>query len=316
MQRTKMVNEARPRRGVQVVQPIATGRVRMIALIAGLLLAVLSGATGFLLTTNNSAAGSLWQHSFLPLVAVVSALNAIGFVFPSSASKVLDKKRQQAARYNMTVGAWERALAHTRPGVPDLPASLTIARERSWPATLASAIIGSAIAGIAGKIVYDNWMQTLPLVQQGMPLFWIIVNTCVNAAFFLSIVIILLYSLISSPRQQLTATHEGLYCRLGRRTGFIPWQQANLFAVIDQIEKRGQQPALIYELASKDTIIRWPSTNTPVYVDWRKGLVMHVFLSGSLIRRSPAVAFEFEQQIQMLNIIVNERSGLPLYDLR
>lgn len=315
MQRTKMVTEARPRRDVQVVQPIATGRVRIIALIIGLL-AVLLGAAGALLTTNNSAAGSLWQHSFLPFVAVISALNAIGSVFPPSASKVLDKKRQQAARYNMTVGAWDRALAHTRPGVPDLPDSLAIARERSWPATLTLAITGSVIAGILGKIVYDNWMQTLPLVQQGTPLFWIIVNTCVNAALFLSMVIMLLHSLISSPRQQITATHEGLYCRLGHRTSFIPWQQANLFAVTDQIEKRGQQPTLIYELASKDTIIRWPSTSTPVSMNWRKDLVMHVFLSGGLIRRSPAVASEFEQQIQMLNVIVIERSGLPLYDLR
>jgi hypothetical protein len=197
-----------------------------------------------------------------------------------------------------------------------LPDVFTLASERNWPATLIAALVNSLLAIIIGAGVYGNWVETFPLVQHGAPLFWVILNTGVNFVLSLGVVSACLTWLIFSPRQQISATREGLFCRLGWRTSFMPWQQASLFAVIGQVARRGQQPVLIYELASKDTIIRWPSSNRSVSAYWRKNLLTHLALSRGLVRRPPAEACAFAQQVEMLNIIVAERSGLALYDLR
>jgi hypothetical protein len=321
MQQTKTTTEARPRRSVQVVPSVPSRRARLTVLIGSLLL-LLFVSIRFTIAWNNIAdyqvapwVENIWHYSLLSALAPLALILALGYLLPTSSSRELEQKRQQAARYNMTVGAWERALARPRPDLPALPDSFTLASERNWSATL---ILGGAegiLMLVVGAVVYAEWHDTLPLVQQGAPLFWVLLNTAVNIALFLGALAFCLVTLIFSPRQRITATSEGLFCRRGYRTSFIPWQDAQLFAVIGQPGKRGQPPVLIYELASKETVIRWSSSNRAIKANWRAHSLAHLAFSGRLVRRSPLAACSFEQQIQALNIIVAERSGLPLYDL-
>ncbi|HEX7734030.1 MAG TPA: hypothetical protein VF458_04185, partial [Ktedonobacteraceae bacterium] len=73
-----------------------------------------------------------------------------------------------------------------------------------------------------------------------------------------------------------------------------------------------RKPVFFYELASKDTVIRWPSMNKRVNRSSLTDTPSSVTLLGHGIRPSDL----FPQQARYLNIIVAERTGLQLYDLR
>lgn len=320
MQETQTTSEERPQRAMQVVlgEPalhkrywILCSSVIMLLLLATVIFISFGSAIG-----NNPLPGYtiLWEHSLPGIVSLFYIPNAAIYVFPLKPWRTLNQRRQQAARYNLTVGA--RAVARPQPDAPALPTSFIIATEHSWPVTIISTIGYIFILYIIGIEIYSNWQETPQIIQQGVPVALVALNNYLNLAILLCIAASCLISLIFAPQQQLIATRDGLTCRRGYRTSFIPWQQARLFAIIGQADMGKQEPAIFYELASQDTAIRWPSTNKFVKRALRTSVPTGVQSFPMSFRQSDLATSLFMQRVQFLNIIIAERTELPLYDLR
>lgn len=322
MQETQTISEERPQRAAQVVPIEPSLRKRYWILFLGIIMLPLLAAIFFLafnsLDGNNLLAGYmlLWQHSLPGTAPLPYLAYSATYVLPFGRWKTLDKRRQQAARYNMTVGAWARAVARPQPDAPALPDAFAISTEHSWPATIFFALISILILYVISVVAYSGWQATSQIIQQGVPVILVILNNCLNFALLLCGAAGAFISLVFAPRQQLIATGDGLTCHQGYRTSFIPWQQAQLFAIIAQANTNKKRPvALFYELASQDTSIRWPSTNTSVKRN-RAIIPANISLFHMCSRYSGSTIAPFTEQVLFLNIIIAERTGLPLYDLR
>lgn len=113
-------------------------------------------------------------------------------------------------------------------------------------------------------------------------------------------------AIILAPRQHLLADEDGLYCYLGLRATYIPWHEARLFSVI--AEERG---ILVYELASEINFIRWS------YTLMKDGFPYATFGSAPCkIVQADTSEDEYRRRIRILTVLVAERTGLPLVDLR
>ena len=321
MQETKTISEERPQQAAQVVPIEPSLRKRYWILLSAVIMFLFTIAALFL--SFNSLNGNIplygyiiiWNHSLPGGVSLFYIVFSAIYVFPLKPWRTLNQRRQQAARYNMTVGAWARAIARPQSDAPALPDSFVVSTKRSWPITILSAIGYIFILYIIGIEIYSNWQETPQIVQQGVPITLANLNNYLNLAILLCMAAGFLISLIFAPKQQLIATRDGLLCRQGYRTSFIPWQQAQLFAIIGQANISKKELAIFYELASQDTSIRWPSTNKSVNRSWNTSVPTGVQSFPASFRQSEPTTAPFTQQIQFLNIIIAERTGLPLYDL-
>jgi hypothetical protein len=308
MQEAETISDERPRRAAQVVplEPSLRNRRRNFVILA--FLTVLTIVNIRLVFETE-----LLRDSFFNSVALCSIFCLLISLFSRSHWSKLNQRRQQAARYNLAVGVRARA---TTPDLPALPDSFAIDIRPRWFAIYALVLCSGLFFVLIMALTYSYGQDMFQSTQHGVPMALVVLEISLNIATLLFATTIMLITFVRAPyRQQLIATSEGLTCRRGLRTNFIPWQQACLFAIIGQASTGKQESLLFYELASRDTVIRWPSayrfvnqgwgTTVPNAVTWRYGL-----LAG------PAAVREFPQQIQFLNILVAEYTGLPLYDLR
>jgi hypothetical protein len=127
-----------------------------------------------------------------------------------------------------------------------------------------------------------------------------------NGALYSSPILFTFLAIILTPFQHILADEDGLYCYLGPRATYIPWHEARLFSVI--VEEYG---ILVYELASESSLIRW------FYTLMKGNFPYATFGSAPLkIVQADTSEGEYRQRIRILTVLVAERTGLPLVDLR
>jgi hypothetical protein len=258
-----------------------------------------------------TSSGVSQENSCLHIAGFYYVIFTAAALFALSQWKALDKRRQQAARYLLVTGASRNAVNQPPEGISDLPEIFAIRSRRRWSGTCMLIVLCALLLSVPGIVVYAYWRGSSQAIQQGLPAAFVILQNGLNIVIWLLLLLLVVGMLIFAPRQELIATREGLTCRRGYRLSFIPWSQARLFAVIGQPDSE-HTPAF-YELASQNTLIRWPAhlSRQPVY-----GRPVGVMRFASSLARPEQPSAEFPQQVQFLNIIIAERTGLPLYDLR
>ncbi|MGB8344078.1 MAG: hypothetical protein WCD86_04295 [Ktedonobacteraceae bacterium] len=244
----------------------------------------------------------LWVYSFYPLV----------YIIRGKPWRTLEKKRQQAARYNLTRGLPTQA-AFQR-DCTDVPSHFVLRLHRRWLISWLASITRGLEVMVMLLLFYLIWRNTaLLLIHQKESIALALVQTVLNVAVVLFYAVFAVVTLVFTPRQQLTATQDGLFCRKGYHFSYIPWQQARLFAVIGEMKTKKHHKVIFYELSSEKAVIRWSSLPTP-------GRAWDMPSTAVGITRGLAQAAcsekEYQQQIQTLISIVTTKTGLPLYDLR
>lgn len=158
------------------------------------------------------------------------------------------------------------------------------------------------------------WRDTVSLlIHQQESLVLALLQTVLNVAVVFYALGSAVVTLVFTPRQQVTATRDGLFCRLGYHFSYIPWQQARLFAIIGEKETKKHGRVFFYELSSEQAVIRWTSRPT-LTGPWHMPSTA-VGVAGLLVQADCSEK-EYERRVQTLLAIVEARTGLSLYDLR
>lgn len=155
------------------------------------------------------------------------------------------------------------------------------------------------------RFFYNLQPNLQPFAQQGQ-IGWILLKISINLALYSIPILPAFLAIILAPRQLLLADQDGLYCYLGLHATYIPWHEARLFSVIAE-----EYGVLVYELASEISLIRWSYTlmksNFP-YATFG-------FAPFKLAQGDPSED-EYRRSIRLLTVLVAEKTGLPLIDLR
>ncbi|MGB8344073.1 MAG: hypothetical protein WCD86_04270 [Ktedonobacteraceae bacterium] len=196
----------------------------------------------------------------------------------------------------------------------DIPAQFALRLRRRWLGSWIVSITRGLELVVLVLFLSAFWRDTVSLLMhQQESLVLALLQTVLNVAVVFYALGSAVVTLVFTPRQQVTATRDGLFCRLGYHFSFIPWQQARLFAVIGEKETKKHGGVFFYELASEQTIIRWSSRPTPTG-PWHMPSTA-VGVTGLLVQ-ADCSGQEYEQRVQTLLAIVADRTGLPLCDLR
>ena len=244
----------------------------------------------------------LWLYSFYPIIYVVEG----------KTWRALEKKRQEAARYNLALGL--SAQSAFRRDLSDVPARFAIRLRRRWLATYVLGIAGGLLLVMMAFLLYFCWADTVSMViHQQESIVLALLQTALNITVLLVSIVSLVLDLYFGPRQQLTATQDGLFCRQRYHFRYIPWEQVRLFAVIGEGETKKRRDVYFYEVSSEATVIRWSSL--PMSGRTRETPGATIGVTGWLAQADCSER-AYQQQIQTLIAIVASRTGLPLYDLR
>jgi hypothetical protein len=118
------------------------------------------------------------------------------------------------------------------------------------------------------------------------------------------VLVIALTLLLTSSKEEVTATSYGLIKKNGMTTEQIMWQDARLFA-IDVIPNATKYPyPAAFELTGKEQVVTF---------QW-----VHKYSGGlSFFFAKPLMSYEeYDQQMQILLTIISRQTGLPLCDVR
>lgn len=221
--------------------------------------------------------------------------------------KYLERDRQQAVANHVN---GETAMTFSLPQtLAPLPTTLSVQMRRNWKATW---IAGAFYAPLIGAVLWtfiSTWQVNMQyLAQQGEISTWTLLGSLSFTLVCLWYTVPALSAFLFAPRQRVIATQDGLIGYRGLRLSYIPWQDARLFAAI--AEEHGM---LVYELASRTSIIRWSSKPAWSYGDTYPGNVIGIAPLG--LMQAEHSEEEYCYQIQQLTAMVAARTGLPLYDL-
>jgi hypothetical protein len=225
--------------------------------------------------------------------------------------RTLEQKRQRAARSHLTKGEFITSVFQHDLHVP---ASFTIQLRHRWRTIAVFAMIEGVFLLLAMLFLYWFWQDTLSLVilqQESIGL--ALLQTVLNVFVMLAGIVGDLDLFFFMPRQQLSATQDGLFCRRGYHFSSIPWKHARLFALIGEEEAKKQGNVYYYEVSSEDAVIRWSSL--PIAGSSWKTPSATVGVTAR-VAQPEASEKEYQQDVQTLVWIVALRTGLPLYDLR
>lgn len=243
----------------------------------------------------------LWMYCFYPLFY---------FIYGKPWRK-LEKKRQQVARYNLSKGL-PTQIAGLQ-DYSDFPARFAIRLRRRWLFSWVVSIARGLELVVLVLLLFAFWRDTVSLLMhQQESLVLALLQTILNVVVVFYALGSVVVTLVFTPRQQVTATCDGLLCRLGYHFNYIPWQQARLFAVIGEKETKKHGKVFFYELSSEQAVIRWSSRPTP-RGPWDMPSTA-VGVTKWLVQADCSET-EYEQRVQTLLAIVGTRTCLPLYDL-
>lgn len=244
----------------------------------------------------------LWLYSFYPLVYIVQG----------KPWRVLEKKRQEAARYNLSLSLPTQI--PFRQDFSDVPARFMIRLRRRWLTTWVLAIVGGLYLALIVLFLYASWQDMMSLMlHQQESLILALLLTALNITIVLVSIVSLVITLFFTSRQYLIATRDGLISRLGFHFSYISWEQARLFAVIGEGETKKHRDIFFYELSSEDAVIRWSSLPKR---GGAQGTPSATIGATGWLAQADSSEGKYQQDIQTLISIVAVRTGLPLYDLR
>jgi hypothetical protein len=217
-----------------------------------------------------------------------------------------ERNRQRAARASFSDTSIE-----TYP-LPEmfmpLPPTVVVRMKRSWRVTrIAGYIYAPIVAVILGAGVFSWQIHLNYLLQQREVSGWMLLGTILYILFFCCLLFPIIKAFLFAPRQCLIATQDGLICHRELRFSYIPWYEARLFAVIAK-----EQDKVVYELASRTTIIRWVSQ--PGYIGALPVGIMGISPLGLACAENSIG--EYEWHIRQIVTMVAQCTHLPLYDLR
>ena len=186
------------------------------------------------------------------------------------------------------------------------PTTISIRTRRNWRATGTTVATVTLLWGLTLVKFFYNWQPNLqPFAQQGQ-IGLMLLKIIINLALYSIPILPAFLAITIAPHQLLLTDEDGLFCYLGPRAIYIPWHEARLFSVI--AEERG---ILVYELASDISIIRWSHTLI------KDNFPYATFGSSPLkIVQGDPSEDEYRRSIRLLTVLVAEKTGLPLIDLR
>ncbi len=222
--------------------------------------------------------------------------------------KNLEQDRQQAVKNHFS---GRSTVTFPLPEVfTPLPATMSVRVRRNWLATCIAGVLYALLIGLILWAFISGWQTNIQyLAQQGKISGWTLLGSIFYCLPFCLYILPAITAFIFAPHQQLIATQDGLVCRRGLRFSYIPWYEVRLFAVIAE-----QQGALVYELTSATSIIRWSSKTAGNYGDTFPSATVGIAPLG-LVRAASSTE-EYQWQICLLAAMVAARTNLPLYDLR
>ncbi len=243
----------------------------------------------------------------LSAIFLVTFIN-MSFITPYTKWKwrVRDKKRQQ-----MVENTWSDRSIFPLPEIfTALPTTVSICVRRNWRATRIAGAIYTPLIGIVLLVFCLDWQVNMSyLAQQGEISGWALLGGIFRALLYCLFIFPAISAFILAPRQRLIATQDGLICYRGLRFSYIPWQEASLFAVIEE-----QRDTLVYELSSSTSIIRWSSKPAWNYADIFPAATIGTAPLG-LIQAENSTE-QYQWQVRQLTAMVAAGTGLPLYDVR
>lgn len=297
---------------VRVVAPDPTRRIEINCLIcvvtfAALLteLAFLPGLISNLLEWRMSPLPSEWQMiDDIINGAILIAIGSCFLPFVRQRWKELERNRQQTAT------ALLQGLLPVQFPLPTVvgrvPTTVSIHTRRNLHATGFTIVIVVLIWGFwLIQFFYKLQPNLQPFAQQGQ-IGLMLVKISIHLTLYSIPILFTFLAIILTPRQHIRADQDGLYCYLGPRAAYIPWQEARLFSVIAE-----EYGILVYELASEISFIRWS------YTLMKGGFPYATFGSAPCkIVQADTSEGEYRRRIRILTVLVSERTGLPLVDLR
>lgn len=306
-----------PRKQIRVVAPDPTRRIMCSLLICIGAVFVLATVLNILLPEPPQDV-FLWQPLLLVdgqlsilITLVVFALAAVCY-FPfttRSLSRLKQWKSLESNRQRIATAALEGSLPVEFPlpvVVGPLPSTLSIQMRRDWRGTGIFGMVLALLWGLLFVYFFYGPLTNLHFFIQQRQNGWIVLRIIFNVALYSLLSFPTLLQIILAPRQQLFATQDGLLCRCGLSIRSIPWHESRLFSVI--AEERG---ILVYELASRASLIRWSSTLIKDHFPFATVGSAPV----GLVQAYPSED-EHRQLIHILTVLIAEKTGLPLVDLR
>lgn len=307
------------RKPVRVVAPDPTRRnalmylIYYIGAVVALLLVLthLPGPISNLIGWQSPPLPSDWQMVYdLTSGAILAGIGACFFPYADMCLsrkwswKELEPSRQQAAA--ALLQGILPVLFPLPTVVGPLPTTISIHTLRNWRATATAVATVTLLWGFCLVKFFYNWQPNLqPFAQQGQ-IGLMMLKIIINLALYSIPILPAFLAIILAPRQLLLADQDGLYCYLGPRATYIPWHEARLFSVIAE-----EYGILVYELASEISLIRWSYT-------LMKGNFPYATFGSAPFKIAQGEPSEDEhrQRIRRLTVLVAEKTGLPLVDLR
>lgn len=207
--------------------------------------------------------------------------------------KKVEQRRFAAVQGDRALPAAEQPMLKTEPVWQ--PGTLRLRfSKKSWP--VIASLLSLAALLLAGLISFEaSLLFTFSIVT---PHFFL-VCFCISVIALLVLLFMLLpYSV---NRQNIKPTEYGLTTRYGGKTTTVAWSEARLFAFYGTFGVRKSGASIPYELSSANAIVRWT---------WVQGRTRFI----SLEPVDPQD--EYNHQMQGLLALVQQRTGLKLYDLR
>ncbi|HEY4383894.1 MAG TPA: hypothetical protein VGN34_05375, partial [Ktedonobacteraceae bacterium] len=199
--------------------------------------------------------------------------------------KQIEQKRQMAA-----AGAWHLlADQQPRPGRSSLSLPVVIHYRASWKLRILLLLIIALL------------LSFIPLIILMTPLSYKTVTFgCVFALMYIAAI----WTVMRNASRIVVADEVGFSVYRGKkRLQHIPWTEARLFAIVDSTRNFSNAWPHTFELASEREIIRWQAQSGHFWSEWQR---MKVLLTPE----------QYAFQLQELHMIIVEKTGLPLYDLR
>jgi len=307
-----------PRKQIRVVAPDPTRRIVLISIIGVgvvviplLVLHLLSGPLHNLFEWQPSPLLPSWQIISLLLSLVIPMLVDLCF-FPFAQYclsrnwrwEELERNRQQVAKEFL------QGFLPVQFPLPvivgPLPPILSIRTRRNWRATCNVVVLFTLLWGFWLVSYAYNWQPNLQSFAQQGQIGWMLLKISINSTLYSIPILFTFLAIILAPHQHILADQDGLYCYLGPRATYIPWHEARLFSVIAE-----EMGILVYELASESSLIRWS------YTLIKDNFPYATFGSSPLkIVQGDPSEDEYRRSIRLLTVLVAEKTGLPLIDLR
>lgn len=190
------------------------------------------------------------------------------------------------------------------------PLHFVVSLRRSRKTLLISVIIIPVMVLLLGYLCYTNWLVGIDQMQVSHNGNWLIISIALDVFMLTWMLVTSMFGIRFSGQQKLIATESGVFYHNGLKLSFIAWDEVKLFAIVGLVI-RGNGG--LYELSSNQEIIRWAVIPGEV-IDMNMGPAwLGAGAKWGMRADTPA---EYRKCIEMLTAIIQQRTGLALYDLR